>query len=737
MLKNLSKFASWLLLFASWLILCVMVASKALQIPIISDVSFKVFDMYQRLAPRPYEAAGTRIIDIDDDSLAKLGQWPWSRQVVAELTRKLHEAGAAVVAYDILFPEPDRTAPKQIIPLWKQPELNRMIQTLPDPDSVLADTIAQGNNVTASMFSNHTQHAHEYNKSSIIVRGDIPEGAIPEFEGMIGSLPALSDAAAGEGSVNNIPDRDGIIRRVPLILKYNEQLYPTLAIESLRVAMGLSSYVVNAGNGLESVKLGDFTIPVDRNGMMWLYYTETTPDRYIPAWKIMDGSVPKEQLEGHIIFIGTSAAGLKDLRATPFYPDLPGVEVHAQAVEQILLGKYLERPDWMFGAEVLVMVALGLLTLLIAARTKALVGFGTMLLLAGGTIAFSWWAFREHAVLIEPVTTVMTITLVYVVESVRRFLNTEQERKFIRDAFSLYLSPALVEKAVAHPEKLKLGGENRELTILFMDVRDFSAYSERQTPEELTQFINDFLTPMTDIIMAHQGTVDKYIGDCIMAFWNAPLDDAQHATHAAQALLAMRTRLHAFNAALEESNPNRRVQLPPVRVGMGLNSGLCCVGNLGSTMRFNYSALGNAVDISSRLEGQSKLYGVDNVIGESTMAQMQGTFTLELDRIQVKGKKQALTIYTIMGDDTLGETPEAAVLHKAHEALLSHYRAQRWATALQAANDAKRALKALLHAHPHTPDIAKLYDVYESRIAEYQKAPPPTEWDGVYVATFK
>ena len=269
---------------------------------------------------------------------------------------------------------------------------------------------------------------------------------------------------------------------------------------------------------------------------------------------------------------------------------------------------------------------------------------------------------------------------------------------------------------------------------MFLDVRDFSAYSENQTPEELTQFINDFLTPMTDIIMAHSGTVDKYIGDCIMAFWNAPLDDAEHATHAAQALLAMRKRLVEFNQALAESNASRRVQLPPVRVGMGLNSGLCCVGNLGSTMRFNYSALGNAVDLASRMEGQSKLYGVDSVVGESTIATMQHAVTLELDKIQVKGKKQDITIYTLLGDATL--TDAATTLKTAHQSLLDNYRAQQWQAALDALAKAEAEAESLHHTH-NTPALTVLYALYRTRIAEYQKSPPPEHWDGVYVATFK
>ncbi len=739
MIKNLNKIMSLLLLCSSWLLLCCMIAIKLFDVPLISDLNYQVFDVYQRIKPRSYTEAGVRIVDIDDNSLAKLGQWPWPRSMVADLTTKLYEAGAAVVAYDIIFPEEDRTSPKHIVPLWGDEALTSFIGKLPDPDQQLARVLQDKPAVTAVSFGDHTQHAAEYDKASVIIRGSLPEGSIKQFDGMIGSLPILSKAAKGMGFINSIPDRDSVVRRVPLLLGYHGQIYPTLGLESLRLAFDAQHYTINANQGLESVRVGDTTVPVDENGMFWIYYSLSTPDRYVPAWKIIQGGLDPEKIAGHIVIIGTSAAGLKDLRATPHDAALPGVEVHAQLVEQILLKEYLQRPDWIGCAEIGSVLVLGVALLLIVRRTGALAGFASMLGLLGITVYGSWHAFAEMKMLFSPVTPVVALTSIYLLESIRRFLHTEQERKQIRDAFSLYLSPALVEKAVANPKLLKLGGENRELTVMFTDIRDFSSYSEKQSPEDLTHFINNFLTPMTDIILDQQGTIDKYIGDCIMAFWNAPLDVADHAVRAARATLAMRAELVKFNERLEVFNAERGSHLSPVRIGMGLNTGICCVGNLGSRLRFNYSALGNAVDISSRLEGQSKFYGVDLVIGEATLVQLKGFAAIEIDLIRVKGKKQAVHIFTLLGDETLAAHADFIKLSTLHCAMLQAYRAQQWHEASAALEEAvmlAKSLELVALAIP-VPSLAGLYDLYRTRMVEYAQTPPPADWDGVYVATFK
>lgn len=726
---NVSKITSFLLLFSSWMLLCVMVASKVAAPPLLTDLTYKTFDAYQMLLPRPYTPTGVRIIDIDDDSMAKLGQWPWPRQILADLVQKLTDAGAASIGFDMIFPEEDRTAPKHVLPLWGQEEtLKTLAGKLPDPDRLFADAIGKAPVVMSSMLSMQNLQPQEYNKASILVRGDLLPGNVRQFDGMIGSLPILNEAAKGMGLINSIPEHDGVLRRVPLFLNYQNQLYPTLGIEALRVALGAGVYNIFAGHGVEGVRLGDMNIPTDREGMLWIYFSESVPERYIPAWKIIDGDFTKEDVAGHIIFIGTSAAGLKDMRATPLYPALAGVEVHAQAVEQILLQQFLERPDWMFGAEVSLIFLIGALLLFAMKRTSALGGFVCMLSLIGITVGGSWLAFSEACILIEPVTATITLIVMYAVESLRRFLKSEQERRQIRDAFSLYLSPALVARAASHPEELTLGGENREISVMFCDIRDFSSYSEKMNPKTLTAFINNFLTPMSDAILNQAGTIDKYIGDAIMAFWNAPLNDSEHAANACRAALRMREELKTFNTALATSHPD----LPPVRMGMGINTGICCVGNLGSKQRFNYSALGNNVDLASRLEGQSKTYGLDLIIGEGCAALVPNMALLELDLIRVKGKTKALAIYTLMGDETVANSAAFKELLAQHSALIEGYRSKDWDTAIAALNAA-----AKLAANVSSVSMEAVYTLYRQRIARFQFEAPGDEWDGVFSAKEK
>jgi adenylate cyclase len=726
---NVSKITSFLLLFSSWMLLCVMVASKVAAPPLITDLTYKTFDAYQHISPRPYHPTGVRIIDIDDESLSRLGQWPWPRQILADLTHKLTEAGAASIGFDMIFPEEDRTAPKHVLPLWGSGHsFAQMADKLPDPDAIFAQTIAESPVVIAAMLTNKSHHPHEYNKASMLIRGELFPGSIRKFSGMIGSLDPFAEAAQGLGLINSIPERDGVLRRVPLLLSYQNQLYPSLALESLRVALGAHVYNVLAPHGIDGVRVGDLTIPTDREGMLWVYFTKTLKERYIPAWKIIDGSFSPKDIEGHIVFIGTSAAGLKDLRTTPLYPALAGVEVHAQAVEQMLLGTYLERPDWMFGAEVSIIFFVGALLLWAMKRTSAMGGFVCMLSLIGITIGSSWLAFVHARLLVEPVTASVTLILMYAVESLRRFLKSEQERRHIRDAFSLYLSPDLVARAVANPDELTLGGENRELTVMFCDIRDFSSYSEKMNPKMLTTFINNFLTPMSDAILGQSGTIDKYIGDAIMAFWNAPLSDPQHASNACRAALKMRSALVHFNAALLQTNP----ELPPVRMGMGINTGICCVGNLGSQQRFNYSALGNNVDLASRLEGQSKTYGLDLILGEGTAAQLQGMATLELDLIRVKGKTQALGIHTLLGDETLAAKDEFKALAKEHADMIDAYRHKDWNRAIAALNAAAKLGETISPV-----SLESVYTLYRQRFARFQFEAPGDDWDGVFTAKEK
>ena len=424
------------------------------------------------------------------------------------------------------------------------------------------------------------------------------------------------------------------------------------------------------------------------------------------------------------MLIGTSAAGVvNDLQATPIAAGVPGVEIHAQIIEQILEGLYLTRPDWGKGAEILFALVMGTFLIVVLPRIGALPSalFGVAGIVVA--IAISWFAFRKAHLLIDPIYPITVLVMVYFISSILGYLRTEVRQHEIRSAFSRYMSPHYVAELARNPEKLLLGGEARILTVMFCDIRGFTAMSEGLTPHELTHLMNSFTSPMTDIITEAHGTIDKYIGDCIMAFWNAPLDDPEHGKNAVRAAQEIRRKLVDLNRTLMAEAEKAGKPYHELRVGIGINTGECVVGNFGSEQRFNYSLLGDPVNLASRLEGLCKLYLVDLVIGEETAKMLDDPTLLELDLVAVKGKSQAVRVYTLPpeGDD------EAAYRGR-HEELLAAYRRQDWAVALAALGEAPLAAVRYL---------APLYMLYRHRIAHFQIEAPPEDWDGVYTAEEK
>lgn len=703
-----------------------------------------VFDNYMLLKKREYQPVPVKIIDIDDASLRKLGQWPWPRNKLAEMVNRLKEAGAAAIAFDILFAEEDRTSPTNIVKIWERPDLleDNRLKSIPDHDEELAQAIAEANVTTGFVLTESLGKAPE-KKFGFSYTGDDPTRFLEGYVGAVTSLPALEKAATGNGALNAVPEIDGVIRRLNLAYRVGTSLYPSLMAETLRIAQGASSYIIKTtqasgestgqeGYGVVSFKIGKFEVPTEADGKFWIYYTDSVPERYIPAWKIFEDDFDTSQIEGNLLFIGTSAQGLRDIRATPLNPTTNGVEVHVQALEQILLGEFLERPDYMEGIEITGMVLIGILLVFVIARLSASWGAFFMIAAVGASFYGSWIAFAEHRLLVDPVTPSIVVLLTYLTESLRRYISLENEKKQIRNAFSHYMSPALVEKLAANPDALKLGGEMRPMTILFCDIRGFTTISELYNAEELTRFINRFLTPMTDVILSHSGTIDKYMGDAIMAFWNAPLDDEAHAANACRAALHMMSRLKEVNSEREQEAREKNMRFIPINIGIGLNTGLVCVGNMGSDQRFDYSVLGDDVNLASRLEGQSKTYGASIVIGQNTENDLKGSFaTIPLDLIKVKGKTEAVAIYSLLGGESLAQNPDYIALRKTFEAAIAEYRKQQW----NAARDKLKEVQAL--SQKLSLNLEELCELYEERIAEYEKTPPQPDWDGVYIATSK
>ena len=699
----------------------------------LEELRLKVFDTYQRLQPRAYSPLPVSIVDIDEESLKRLGQWPWPRDKLAMLTSRLFVNGVAAAGFDIVFAEPDRTSPRLLLPAWKHflgnhlPEEN----TIPDYDTDFAQAMKEGN-VVAGFVLSDSAFAMPAKKFGMVIKGPDPSDNVFPYAGAISNLPALTQAAHGNGAFNAIPDSDGLIRRVPLLFRVRDQLVPSLSAELLRIAQGASTYIVTTtAAGVSEVRIGDYTIPTDRYGHMWVHYTSYRPERYIPAWEVLEKHFDSKRLEGHLVLIGTSAAGLKDIRSTPLDPVTNGVEVHAQALEQMLSSHFLERPDWLESAELVGMVAGVILVWGVLALSSPYIGAICTALILAGSACLSWIGFTRYHMLIDPVSPALVMLLMYGVESLRGYIATERERAQVRHAFSHYMSPALVKKLAEQRGTLKLGGEMKDMTILFCDIRGFTTISEQFDAEGLTRFINGFLTPMTNIILERQGTIDKYIGDCIMAFWNAPLDDPHHAEHGCRSALAMLEGLQSLNAQREQQCLADHSPFIPVQIGIGLNTDRCCVGNMGSDQRFDYSVLGDGVNLASRLEGQSKYYGMSIVIGEKTKEALPGFAVMELDLIKVKGKTEAVRIYGLIGDETLAQTEAWQEYSALHEAMLASYRAQAWEHTLQLSEEI--AAKAEAASLPFMGFLA----LYRERVEAYRASPPPMDWDGVYTATSK
>jgi adenylate cyclase len=705
-----------------------------------------VFDYYQRLAPRTYQETPVRIVDIDDASLARVGQWPWPRSAVAAMVSRLAASGARAIAFDIVFAEPDRTSPSQTLAVWAADgvavgPLQKSLATVPDHDALLAAAFHDaGNVVTGFALTGTPEGRTPVVRTGFASLGDEPGGFVPDYAGLVNNLPALEAQSAGNGSISFTSDSDFVLRRVPLVERVGNLLVPTLSAEALRVAQGAHTILIKStgangeygfGNqrGIVAIRIGATVVPTDDEGNVLLHYTPTVPERSIAAWQVFADTFDPASVRGRIVLIGTSAPGLRDIRPSPINPVMSGVEAHAQALEQMLLGHYLERPDWAHAAEFcFVLIVGGLLIFLLRALGavwSGVAGLAAILV----AVAASWHAYTTSLMLFDPVTPSIIVFVIYLSSTILGYMRTESEKRQLRGAFGQYLSPALVEELTRDPSRLKLGGDLRMMTLLFCDIRGFTSISEqlKANPQGLTRLLNRFLTPMTDIILSRRGTIDKYIGDCIMAFWNAPLDDPDHAEHACRSALAMIDALAELNTALEADAGAERQPFKPMRVGIGINTGQCIVGNMGSDQRFDYSAMGDTVNLASRLEGQSKVYGVAIIVTEDTLALLKGWAAIEIDLIVVTGKHEAVRIYALLGDEEMGRSERFQTLLAQHTEMIGAYREQRW----------QEARNALDRCRSSEPGLAALYTLYAGRIAAFEAHPPPAGWHGIHTADSK
>jgi adenylate cyclase len=712
------------------LVLLAIFALQVVGVPAVSRIGDLFFDSYQRAAPRAARDAPVQVVAIDEESIRRVGQWPWPRTEVGRLIEQVSAAGAAVIALDIVFAEPDRTSPAQLAARLPQaaPAVLTAIRALPDNDAVFAQTVGRTPIVTGYFLTPAADRGTVTPKGGIAVSGSPPDSALPGYAGAIVPLPAIQAAASGTGFLTLVPDSDGIIRRVPLLAKAKHQVVAALSVEALRVAQGAGSIMVKtsdgSGNmpgggevGVTALKVGDFTVPTTRSGELWVHYPKAGSASAVPAWQVLTGALSPRQLErafaGKIVFIGASAVGLHDLVATPVQDRELGVNLHARAAEQMLLGEFLTRPDWAAGLERTLVLMCGAILLLALPRLGAVKGAALGFVLVAATLGGSWLAFTRARFLLDPTWPLLAILGVYVATTALTFYLEERRRSHIHRAFDHYLSPELVRRIAADPRQLELGGEEREMTVMFADIRSFSSLSESLAPAEITRFLIGFLTPMCDVLLSRQATIDKFIGDGILAFWNAPLDDPDQYRNAARAALEMVARLSQVNAAPPQPWPGE------VRIGIGLNAGPCCVGNIGSASRLSYSLIGDTVNLAARIEPLTKRYGVAIAIGEDFRQQIPGFAVLGLDRLRVAGRDAPETVAVLLGDEALAVDPEFVRFAECHEAMLVAYQAGDWEEAR------RRLIQGDAAAREH--GLIPLYRLYRERLS----GPVPAGWNGV------
>jgi adenylate cyclase len=728
--------------YARLICLLLLVGLAALRIvdpPPVQELRVRTFDAFQLIDPRVKTIRPVTIVDIDEPSLKKFGQWPWPRTHMADMVINLTNLGALAIGFDVVFSEPDRLNPAVAADTMRYlDELTRSkLRGLPSNDQIFADAVRRTRVVLG-----------ETGLDSVIseIDKDLPftgfatlgekagsEPRVFEFPGLLRNIPALEKIAAGRGLLTIVPERDGIVRRVPMMLLAQDHMMPSLSLEMLRVVSNNSTILIKYGDaGIKSVGFRGFDIPTDKNGQFWVHFAQQDPSIYVSATSVLDGSVPVDKIKGKLVLIGTSAVALNDLKTTAVSRVMPGVEIHAQVLETALTHGVLTQPNYGIALEFFAALILGILVIAFAPKFGPITLVAVGALFASVLIGTSWYFYQQHRLLIDFTYPLLSTTAIYLTLIFASFVREQAQRRQIRSAFGQYISPALVEQLAQSPEKLKLGGEEREMTIMFSDVRGFTTISEsyKSDPQGLTALMNRFLTPLTDAILARKGTIDKYMGDAIMAFWNAPLDDTDHQINACNAALDMLEKIDALNKEREIEAQDGGHGYIPINVGVGLNTGVCVVGNMGSNLRFDYSVLGDSVNLASRLEGQSKEYGFPIIAGSKTALAAKDKFAiLELDFIMVKGKKEPEVIYAIAGREEVAHSAQFQRLRNLTIEMLACYRSRDWEGALASIERGRRTDEA--------GALDYLYTLYEARLLDYQKNPPPEDWNGAFALLTK
>jgi adenylate cyclase len=670
------------------------------------------------------------IVTVDEKSLAEIGHWPWSRDKVARLTDTIFESNALVVGFDIMFAEPQaNTAARLLSTIDATPaDKKRLAATLIpyadqfDYDRILADSFRDRDVVLGYTFHSEMTPGRRPLPAPLLGRDNVDWniGTIRTMPAYTTSTPLLQEAALGNAFVTTLPDSDGILRRTPMLMRYGGKLYGGLALEMARLYFLLDDITINTGaiGDLalpESISMGSVTIPIDATGQALIPYRGPSPAfPYVSASDVLNGNFDPAVFDNRLVLVGATALGLGDIVASPVQNIYPGVEVHASLLSGILDESFAAQPPWAAGANIfLTLVVGGVLALLmpwLAAIPLLMVG----LLSVSGLVVANFWYWQQHHLVLTlalPVTLFFFLTLINLTWG---FLSESRQRGRLHDMFGHYVPPQLVDTMMQKPEAFNSEGESRTMTVLFADIRSFTTISESLHPNDLKKLLNQFFGHMTKIIFDNHGTIDKYVGDMIMAFWGAPVPDDRHALHATLAAMQML-------AKVKEIKPQMQAQgLPEINIGIGLNTGTMNVGDMGSEYRRAYTVLGDAVNLASRLEGLTKFYGAGLVIGEETYDQIKDmVLCRKLDRVRVKGKSTGIEVFQPLALHE-ASSPQQKTAMEAHHAALDCYWNQQW-------DDAQQRFQDLHQAHP---DDA-IYTLYLERI-EQLRGKDLGNWDGVY-----
>lgn len=669
------------------------------------------------------------IVDIDDKSLSEIGRWPWSRKVMGELVTNLYSLGAKVVAFDIVFPEAERNAVEEVIQRIKGSEMTIDLPALESAkelfnyDQMFADSLSKGQSVLGFVLTNEGKPVGQLPQPLVTLTPEmIRQVYIPEKKSYLSNLPNLEKAAATGGFINATPDADGVLRYSPMLLRFGNGVFPSLSLAATKLFLNNPEFSVVIGgyqgsDHIEAIKLGDVTIPTDPYGRILVPFRGPPYSvQYVSASDVLLGKVAKVKIEDKLVFVGSSATALGDLVASAISPIFIGIEVHAHIASGILENYLPFKPNWHKGAGLALVFFIGMALAFGLPFLGPILSSILAVVLIAGLILIGHYIWDAYGTVFPIVFPIFLIATLYIVNEVCGYLFESRRRKDMKSVFGQYVPPECIDSMMKKSEDF-MKGESKELSVLFSDIRSFTSISEKLNAGELKNTLGEFLTPMTEVIFNQKGTIDKYVGDMIMAFWGAPLEDPTHAEHAIQAGLEMHWKLGELNDFFKKNNR------PELHIGVGVNTGTMNVGDMGSQYRKAYTVLGDAVNLGSRLESLTKAYHVKILVGEKTHEITQNAFSFRLiDRVKVKGKDTATNIFEPLGRK-IEESPEMRSMLEKHAAGFDAYTKKSWDEAERIFNELK--------------DKDQLYEVYLERIKNLREHPPEEGWDGTTVLESK